>query len=480
MSARSTTNRGESQDGIAEVIAIVGGTILDGNGHAPIENGVILVDGKRIGAIGERSLPIPPRAREIDATGKFIVPGVMAPSHFLVDGVWPPSMIRYEGRYDEVAVEAAELALKGGVTSIFDAWGPRDPLIKARKAINEDRVTAARIYLCGNWIGLGGPFSQDMRRQFKEAVGESFANRIDALWTVNVGQHLTRMAVEEARREVREYVRSGIDFVTYPLNAHRVGAMDCILLSPRVQRMIVEEAHEAGLRVKATFATTEEGIHLALSAGVDIVGLFPWGGRPMSSETLALIAEKGVAVHFVPFTTEELEWYRRQQNPSPEWLGFLEAADLDHRGLIGAGARLIAWGANIVHTADQIKHWESNKPPGGDLQLGEGHVRGLQALQEKGMTAMDALMTVTRNVARAYKVDRDLGTLERGKLADLVILDRNPLENPHNYLGIHLVMKQGEVIDRDALPSQRLLTAPGLGSSGRRQELVNLPIGPRA
>ena len=78
---------------------------------------------------------------------------------------------------------------------------------------------------------------------------------------------------------------------------------------------------------------------------------------------------------------------------------------------------------------------------------------------------MDALMSATKNVAQAFKVDQHLGTLDLGKLADLVILDRNPLENPQNYRAIHLVMKEGEVIDRGALPTRRLWTVSSAGSA---------------
>jgi imidazolonepropionase-like amidohydrolase len=445
------------------MIAVVGGTVLDGNGQAPIENGVILIDEKRIGAVGDGTIPIPPRAQKIYVTGKFVIPALMCPSVFLVEGTWPPEMIRCEGRYDEVAIEAAQLALKAGVTTVFDTWGPRDPLIKARQAINEGRATGARIYLGGNWIGIGGPYSADMRQHFKEAVGEPFAARTNALWEVNVGERLTRLPLEEVRQEVRKYVRSGIDFVIYPVNAHRYGATDCFALSPRVQRMIVEEAREAGLPVLATFVTTEEGIHSALDAGADIAALFPWSGKPTPAETLSLIADRGIFAYFSPSTADELERYRRQPNLSPGWLELHETADLDHRGLIRARARLIGSRSGEMHSADQRIVWTKLLP--GARPLGQGYVGALQALQEKGMTAMEALMTQTRNIAEAYKVDKDLGTLEPGKFADLVVLNNNPLESPQNHLNIHLVMKEGKVIDRNALPSRRLWTASAVASN---------------
>ena len=71
---------------------------------------------------------------------------------------------------------------------------------------------------------------------------------------------------------------------------------------------------------------------------------------------------------------------------------------------------------------------------------------------------MDALLSATRNVAQAYRKDADLGSLEAGKIADLLILDKNPLADPDNYRTIHTIIKSGKVVDREALPSQRILT----------------------
>jgi imidazolonepropionase-like amidohydrolase len=79
-------------------------------------------------------------------------------------------------------------------------------------------------------------------------------------------------------------------------------------------------------------------------------------------------------------------------------------------------------------------------------------------MEQKGMSPMAALLAATRNIARAYHVDRDLGTLEVGKLADLLILDRDPLVSAKHYQGIRLVMKEGRIVDRSSLPTSRLLT----------------------
>src|SRR5438132_1448628 len=114
---QSVTEQNTAEQGHMEVAAVIGGTIIDGNGGNPIEDGVILIDGKRITSVGDRSTPIPPNAEQIQATGKFVIPGLLDPNQMLVYCTWPPPLIRCEGRYDEVAIEAAQLALKGGITT---------------------------------------------------------------------------------------------------------------------------------------------------------------------------------------------------------------------------------------------------------------------------------------------------------------------------------------------------------------------------
>ena len=89
--------------------------------------------------------------------------------------------------------------------------------------------------------------------------------------------------------------------------------------------------------------------------------------------------------------------------------------------------------------------------------LGEGHIDWIRAAEEKGMRPMDVLLAATRNIAQAYRVDSDLGTLEKGKLADMVILDKDPLESPDSYRSISLIIKAGHIVNRSTLPTRRLL-----------------------
>jgi imidazolonepropionase-like amidohydrolase len=452
---------------VPEMVAITGCTVIDGNGGTPIDNGVILIDGKQIMAVGDPSTQIPSRAKRIEAIGKFVIPGLIDAGLMLVDGTCAPALIRYEGRYDRVAIELTQIALKNGITTIFDVWGPRDPLIKARDAINNGLVIGSRIYLAGNILGYSGPFSTDFRPNLRALVETPFATRIDSLWQQNVGRELTLMSPEDVRQRVREYVHSGIDFVSLAVTSHVPDAYQFSVFSPRVQQVIVEEAHLAGLPVNVFGPSTNEAIILALNAGADLsspINIGEMGDKCISPETVALIAQREFPCGLLFLTDRVLELCRQFAKASPsDFIDRRDCIDRNVRALLAGGAVPLLRGSSVF-SADTLSDWVSNGYYMPDeerrsLARGERHFDMLLGMQDKGMKPTAALMAATRNIAKAYKVDKKLGTLERGKFADLVILNRNPLENAENYRSIHLVMKEGKVIDRDALPTQRLITA---------------------
>ena len=95
--------------------------------------------------------------------------------------------------------------------------------------------------------------------------------------------------------------------------------------------------------------------------------------------------------------------------------------------------------------------------PVGWGKIGERHFDALESLQEAGASPMDIIMGATKRGAEAYRLGDRLGTLEVGKIADLLVLNRNPLEDVRNLRDISMVMKDGVVVDRDALPTIRVL-----------------------
>jgi imidazolonepropionase-like amidohydrolase len=98
--------------------------------------------------------------------------------------------------------------------------------------------------------------------------------------------------------------------------------------------------------------------------------------------------------------------------------------------------------------------------------VGEGEFLMMRAMRQRGMTNMAVLLGATRNIAAAYHKLDQIGTLEPGKMADLVVLDADPLEDIENVRKMSLVMKEGSIIDTAALPLHPILTSPEATNPG--------------
>ncbi|MBI1810301.1 MAG: hydrolase, partial [Gemmatimonadetes bacterium] len=142
------------------VTALVGATLIDGNGGPVIADAVVIVTGKRITAVGRRAdVHIPKGASIIDATGKFLVPGFIDTNVHMSLYSGLESLVRYQDRFTDIAIEGAQLQLKYGVTSVRDSYGMLKPLLEARDRIDRGEVPGARMYVAGNIVGWGGPWS---------------------------------------------------------------------------------------------------------------------------------------------------------------------------------------------------------------------------------------------------------------------------------------------------------------------------------
>jgi imidazolonepropionase-like amidohydrolase len=441
-------------------IALMGATIIDGTGAKPVPDGVIVVKDGRFLAAGSRgSVAVPADAIRIDAAGKYVIPGLMdANVHLFLDVEVEP-LVKYEGHYDELIIEAAQVALRNGVTTVFDTWGPREALQRARTRINQGEAVGSRIFFAGNIIGFDGPFSSD----FAEKSGNldfAFSKRVNDAWEQGVGGELLWRTPDEVRARVRQYIENGhVDFLKYGSSGHTNEQF--IAFSPETQRAIVEEGHKAGLIVEA-HSTSVESLRLEIAAGVDLMQHCETTGiEPMPAATLKAIVEKHIPCAAMLKTAKFLAWASTHSYRE----NFSEITRIEQenqRALIAAHAVLLLTTDSGVLRPEAWSNpeWVSfiKDVPDLSMQLDGAQLLWLKAASELGLSPMAALLAGTRNIAAAYGKLSDLGTIERGKRADLVVLDADPLQNPENYRTIHLVMKDGAVVDRGGLPTGHHLT----------------------
>jgi imidazolonepropionase-like amidohydrolase len=437
----------------AQTLAVTGGTVIDGTGAAPVRDAVVLIEAGRIRAVGPAAeVRIPADATRIDASGKYVIPGLMDANLHLFLNIDLETLIRYEGRYHEIVLEAAQIALKTGQTTVFDTWGPRAPLVKARDMIAAGEAPGSRIYLAGNIIGFDGPLSADFRDEAAPYVSKAFAKRINETWEEGTGRALLWMTPEEVRKVIGEYAKKDVDFLKYGASGHV--DMNFISFSPRVQKVIVEEGHRAGITVQ-THTTSVESLDMAIDAGVDIVthGDISGPSIPIPPETIRKLVERDVSVSVLPITDRRLAALQKHV-PEGVLTEYFRVARINHQNMIKAGVRLLV--STDAGIQNPVLLSESRTLVADTVdsrtELGEGHFNALVALEERGMPPMEILKSATSHVARAYKLDKDIGTLEPGRIADLVILDADPLASAWNYRRIYAVVKDGKRVDLAALP----------------------------
>ena len=446
----------------AQTTAIVGATLIDGTGRIPVKDAVIILDRDRISYAGPPGgAIIPDRARRVDARGRYVIPGLMDGNVHLFAGLMPDKLKEFDGRFEELVLEAAQVTLRHGVTSVFDTWGPREALVTARDRINSRAAPGSRIFVAGNIIGMYGPATKVATAAAPGLLTPDDLARFDAMWEQGVGADLLWRTSEQVRARVRDYIATGrLDILKYLSSGH--DQMEFIAFSPDAQRAIVEEGHRAGLNVQA-HTTSPESLKLAIEAGADLLQHCDLTGRePMPAATLAVIVTRKLpcAVGFP--TDRRLAWER--ENAPDRRAGAPNTKESNDRALIKAGTLLLlatdgglSWPLDPKRAADP--RFVQMIGPDNGYAIPEAHLLWLRAAVEKGMSPMDALLAATRNVARGYGREKDLGTLEPGKKADLVILDADPLADPGNYAKLWAVYKDGLPVDRDKLPVKRIVTA---------------------
>jgi imidazolonepropionase-like amidohydrolase len=448
--------------GAEPVTAIVGATLIDGTGAAPVKDAVVVIDGRKITAVGPRGrVTIPAGARAINVAGKYLIPGLMDANVHLVLGTSIEFIVRYEGRYEDLIEEAAQVTLKNGVTTVFDSWGPLQPLINVRDRINHGDIVGSRSFIAGNIVGFSGPFGRDFNVAAETTATKPLVRRINRIWEENTGPDLLWDTPEQVRREIKRYISRGINFLKYGASGHR--EEDFLQFSPEAQQAIVEECHRAGI-IAQTHTTSVESLRQALEAGVDMLqhGSVT-GPTPIPDATLKLMLDKKVYCAVQPRTAKRLAIELEQAEdavPSRRAKERLQTWHENEVKLIKAHApMLLATDAGMMDP----DAYESMKPKmrtERPTELGEAHFLWFKAMVEKGMTPMETIVSATRNIAAAYHQLDQFGTLEAGKLADLVVLDANPLADVNNIRKISMVMKDGQVVDRDKLPLKKVLSVP--------------------
>jgi len=402
----------------AETLAIVGGTLIDGTGSTPVPDSAVLIEKGRIVAAGPRSLiKIPHGATKIDARGKTILPGLWDMHAHFEQVEWGP------------------IYLAAGVTTVRDCGNEFEFITAVRDAVANGRGLGPRLLLAGVVDGTG-PLALGVERvdtpeqarmwtdryhdagfqqmkiyssvQLQELkIVAAEAHRLGMTVTGHIPEGLTAYQGVEAGMDQINHIEYVADIMRPPLpaNATRLdrlkAAGDFDVNSPEAKKAVAFLV-EHGTVIDPTLALFE----LYAASSEKPVATFEPGIAKVAPELAEVLSFDAPAT---PVTT----LIRKASQKDMEVVGVLHRA-----------------GVSIVAGTDQAV-------PGHSLH------REIELYVQAGFTPMEAIQSATIVPARAMGVDKEVGTIEAGKRADVVILGANPLETIRNIRTVEFVVTNG-------------------------------------
>jgi len=381
--------------------AFLHGRLIDGLGHPPVEDGYVLVDEGRITAVGPMSAYAPPRddvPETVDVEGRTVLPGLIdCHAHLVYTGFKSLEDVD-RCPVETAAINAvlnAEAVLRAGYTTIRDVGTIGNVAVAVRDAIDQGKIRGPRVIASGRIIGPTSGMVDTLPSHWETCCG---------LGTIVDGPH-------EMVRAIRRQIKDGVDNVKLGASGVEVGPHAytwMTTLSEEEIRAAVSEAHRWG-RTVAIHCQSYDAARFALRAGADTIehgtrlddeaiDLFRRSRTVLvpTLSTLFSVLELGERLNLLPKHREEMAVNR------PLWLDSLRRAR-------EAGVPIAA-GGDI-----------GNRFPHG------ANARELQYLVEAGLTPLEAIQAATGTAALALRKEASLGALSPGRVADLVVLDGDPL-----------------------------------------------------
>ncbi len=426
-SRRRAAEEGEVDRRYEEATVVVGATLVDGTGAAPVKDAAVVVRGERIDAVGRGGRShVPQPATVVDAEGRFLLPG-MIDAHVHISHPWF-CPVRSEGSaeaYDAaVAIHNLRSALQAGITTVRDTCGSRINLA-LRAAIRRGILLGPRVLTAGRGLCMTGGHGS----------GLPGVREVDS--------------PEAVRQAVREEKKAGVDFIKL-LSSHRT---DLPEFSDEEIAAGVGEAHRLGLRV-AIHAANSVSIRAAVVAGVDTIE----HGSFLDEESAVRMAQAGIVLVPTLWVKHDLA-ERLRAGGAP-------------RGFAGADPRDVAESAlwfgrcvaQLPETIRIARAFGVRIAAGTDFVMADNAWALLPEEAEwmvrLGLTPEEAVQSATRVGAAALGLGDLLGTIEPGKRADLILVDRNPLDDVTALREVSWVMKDGRAVPRSEEWARRPISPP--------------------
>jgi len=412
------------------ILVIRGVILIDGTGSGPLPNAVLVIRGNRILDVGPADrVTIPAKVdRTVDARGLYMVPGLVdLHMHFRQQRGDDFSMFRDSDAAAAIrGIEKLGLYLDGGITAVRDLGGANDVAQKIQEAVARHIFPGPRVFWAGRLISSRGGHGDEIT---ETASGHPKPLETSASQRVATGPWDWRLAV-------REEIRRGVDVIklTAPYDKEEVAAA-------------VDEAHMLGLPV--TVDAFGDYVTWASQAGIDSIE------HPLSisADTITVMAQKKTAL--VPTLTafyNPLTYGYPSAGIPPGGFFFTMSRrfSMTHGGNVETVRRAKAAGIKIGVGTD-IPFENERRYPG-------DYFVELKFLRDAGLSNKEILEAATRVGGEILAIPEKLGTLEKGKLADVLVVAGDPLQDIENLRKMRLVVADGRIvrdrIDNGPVPSE--------------------------
>lgn len=436
-----------SARGADEVIALKAARMFDGKSNALVQNGVVVVEGDKIVDAGS-NLPIPSTARVIDLGDATLCPGFMdAHTHLTLDFSGDYNARRLKELDLNVAEQAmiatayARATVEAGFTTVRDLGsrfvGSREFVdVALRNSINKGVIAGPRMLVATKGIGAtGGHF--DPTNGFRDFL---FGREPDYTDGIADGP-------DEIRKAVRFEVKNGADVIKAAVSGGVLSLADEVdtpQFTPAEMAALVDESHRLRKKI-AVHCHGDEAAREAIEAGVDSIE----HGSFMKPETLGIMKKKGT---FLTPTLMASEWIMgKLQNYPPALQAKAKAATAARsemfRNAVKLGVRM-SFGTD----AAVFPHGQNAKE--------------FKLMVDLGMNPVDALKSATANDAELLGISQKVGTLEKGKLADVIAVPGDPTTDITATERVSFVMKEGKIIRQGPPEAQKVenTTSPPLAA----------------
>jgi imidazolonepropionase-like amidohydrolase len=383
-------------------------SIIIGDGRY-LEHADIQIEGERIRKVAQH---IDPTHHDtvIDLSSKTVLPGLMdAHVHLMFSGGPDPEEIQ---QYSDpfltlLAAENAYKTLQAGFTTVRDTGARGFIDIALRTAIEQGIVQGPRLFVSGHFICMTG----------------GHGSRFGA-WQAD--------GVAECRKAAREQIRAGVDVVKVMATGGvltRGTEPGAAQLSEEEMRVMVEEAHKAG-KITSAHAHGTQGIKNAIRAGIDSIE----HGTYADDEALEMMHKKGVFLAICIGASRAPIVKTSSEVKVPDYVIQKNKEVLDHQ--LATLKKAHEMGINVVLGTDS----------GTPLNYHGNNAEEFEIFVENGISEMEAIIAGTSRVAELLRIGDKLGTVKEGKIADLIVVNSDPLTNISSLKEPVFVIKNGIIV----------------------------------